>query len=70
MGGLFSSPKMPTYTAPTAPTTDTASAEAALLDERKRRAKQTGSAGNIQSSLVGATSDVAAITSKSTLLGG
>lgn len=70
MGSLFSKPKMPTPQVITPPTTDTAEAQTALLDERKRRAGAVGSTGNIVSTLVGATSDIQSNTKKSTLLGG
>ena len=70
MGSIFSKPKMPAAQVIEAPTTNTAEAQTALLDERKRRAGAVGSTGNIVSSLVGATSDIQAGTKKSTLLGG
>ncbi len=86
MGSLnpFSKPKMPapaqvvqpapilTNTQPTTPeqAITTKESEAALLEERKRRASAVGSTGNIVSSLANATSDVQANTRRSTLLGG
>ena len=72
MGSInpFSKPKMPKAQVIKTPTTDTEAAQAALLDERKRRAAAVGSTGNIVSSLVGATTDIQSNTKKSTLLGG
>lgn len=70
MGSLFSKPKMPTPQVIDTPTTDTAEAQTALLDERKRRAGAVGSTGNIVSSLVGAQTDAQTGTKRSTLLGG
>lgn len=72
MGSInpFSKPKMPKAQVISAPETDTTAAQAALLDERKRRSAAVGSTGNIVSSLVGATTDIQSNTKKSTLLGG
>lgn len=72
MGSInpFSKPKMPKAQVISVPKTDTTAAQAALLDERKRRAAAVGSTGNIVSSLVGATTDIQSNTKKSTLLGG
>lgn len=70
MGSIFSKPKMPTPQVVKAPAiTDTANQDA-LMAERKRRQMAIGSQGNIVSSLVGASSDIASKTKKSTLLGG
>ena len=70
MGSLFSKPKMPTPQVIDTPTTNTADAQTALLDERKRRAGAVGSTGNIVSSLTNAVGDAQAGTRRSTLLGG
>lgn len=71
-GGLFSAPKMPTYTPPPAPvvTSDNAVAQVELEAERKRRAAASGSSGNIVSSLSTSIEDLSATTKKSSLLGG
>lgn len=70
MGSLFSKPKMPTPQVIEPPTTNTAEAQTALLDERKRRAGAVGSTGNIVSSLTNSVGDAQAGTRRSTLLGG
>lgn len=74
MGSLnpFSTPKMPTPTvvAPPKDPNEDAATKAEIEAERKRRANAAGSSGNIQSSLVGAVSDLQSSSKKSSLLGG
>lgn len=72
MGGLnpFKKPKMPAPVVVEPPKQSDAEIQAALLEERKRRAGATGSSANIVSSLAGAVSDIQSSTKKSTLLGG
>jgi hypothetical protein len=74
MGKLnpFAKPKTPAPVVvepPLDPNVD-AQAKSDLEAERRRRAGATGSTGNIQSSLVGAISDMQSSTKKSSLLGG
>lgn len=72
MGALnpFSAPKMPQPVPVTPPSTTSAPDTEALSVERKRRSLAVGSAGNIVSSLSGATSDASTTTARKTLLGG
>lgn len=63
------SPKPVVVAAPVDPSLD-AAAKAEQEAERKRRAAASGATGNIQSSLVGAVSDINSSSKKSTLLGG
>ena len=74
MGKLnpFSKPKTPApqvVAPPVDPSLD-AQTKADQEAERKRRAAASGATGNIQSSLVGAVSDINTSTKRSTLLGG
>lgn len=74
MGSLnpFAKPKTPAPVVvppPVDPSLD-AQAKADLEAERKRRAAASGSTNNIQSSLVGAVTDLQSSSKKSTLLGG
>lgn len=69
----FSKPKAPApvvVTPPPAAVEDDTQAKADLEAERKRRAQAAGSASNIQSSLVGAITDLQSSSKKSSLLGG
>ena len=68
MGNPFSSPKMPAPVAVTPPAP--VANEADLSADRQRRAKASGSVGNILSSLSSATPDSSAVTKQSKLLGG
>lgn len=74
MGKLnpFSAPKAPAPVVVPPPTAvvDDTQAKADQEAERKRRAAASGSTGNIQSSLVGAVTDLQSSTKKSSLLGG
>ncbi len=69
---LFSGPKTPAPVVVPPPTAvvDDKQANADLEAERKRRAAASGSTNNIQSSLVGAVTDLQSSSKRSTLLGG
>ena len=69
---VFSGPKTPApvvVAPPVDPSLD-AKAKAEAEAERKRRAAASGSTNNIQSSLVGAVTDLQSSSKKSSLLGG
>jgi len=74
MGSLnpFAKPKTPAPVVVPPPTavTDDTQANRDLEAERKRRAAASGATGNIQSSLVGAVTDLQSSSKKSSLLGG
>jgi hypothetical protein len=68
MGGLFSKPKP--MAPPPPPTVDSAAVNTAATAERLRRQKASGRESTILSGNLGATTDAASSTQRSTLLGG